>query len=306
MATIIDTGLTTAGLKGNFFSAIKSVQPFWKKLATVIRSTGPSESYRWLGTVPQMREWGSGRLAKGLASESYNVENHKYEATIEVDRDELADDQLGQIRIRVRDLAVRAATHPDKLLGALLANGSQSGYEGYDGVPFFSASHPYGSSTQSNLLDCAASDPNAVTSDDFADAYQQAVQQMLSIKDDQGEPMNHDLAGLIAVVPPALWYAARQALTAETISSSSNVLAGEAQVAVFPRLTDGTTWFLCRTDVPVRPFIFQDREALEFAALAEGSEEAFKREKYLYGVRARYAMAYGYWQYCIRTQFTQA
>jgi phage major head subunit gpT-like protein len=38
-------------------------------------------------------------------------------------------------------------------------------------------------------------------------------------------------------------------------------------------------------------------------ALAENSEEAFKREKFLYGVRARYRMTYGYWQYAVRTQF---
>jgi phage major head subunit gpT-like protein len=72
---------------------------------------------------------------------------------------------------------------------------------------------------------------------------------------------------------------------------------------VFPRLSSTDKFYLLRTDVEVRSFIFQDREALEFTALAQGSEEAFKREKYLYGVRARYAMAYGYWQYCAGTQF---
>lgn len=307
MATIIDTGLTTAGLKGNFFSALKAVDPFWRKVATAIKSTGPSENYQWLGTVPQMRPWGSGRLAKGLTSESYSVENHKYEATIEVDRDEFSDDQLGQIRIRVRDLARRSATHPDKLLAVLLANGDQSGYEGYDAVEFFSDSHPNTEAgNQSNVLSVEVTDSSDVSTDDFGSCYQQAVQTLLAIKDDQGEPINEDLSGLIAVVPPALWYPAKQALLAETISSSSNILAGEAQVAVFPRLTDGTTWFLCRTDTEVRPFIFQDREPLEFSSLAEGSEEAFKREKYLYGARARYAMAYGYWQYCIQAQFTEA
>jgi phage major head subunit gpT-like protein len=56
--------------------------------------------------------------------------------------------------------------------------------------------------------------------------------------------------------------------------------------------------------VEVRPFISQDRESIEFTALADGSEESFKREKYLYGVRARYALAYGYWQHCVRVQFT--
>ncbi len=304
MATVINTGLTTSALKGNFFSSLKKVRPIWRELATVVRSNGPSESYRWLGTVPQMREWGTGRLAKGLRSESYNVENHKYEATIEVDRDELADDQLGQIVVRVRELARRAATHPDKLLATMLENGGESGYTSYDGVTFFSSSHESGDSgTQSNDLSYDVANVSAVTADEFAESYQQAVETLLSYKDDQGEPMNNDLGRLVVLVPSSLWYRAKQALTADMLGSSTNILSGEAQVIVFPRLTSNEKWYLCRTDVEVRPFIFQDREPLEFTALAEGSEESFKREKYLYGVRARYALAYGYWQYCVRTTF---
>ncbi len=304
MATIIDTGLTTSALKGNFFSALKAVQPVWRQLATVVKSTGPSESYRWLGTVPQMREWGAGRLGKGLRSESYNVENSKYEATIEVDRDELSDDQLGQIVVRVRELARRAGTHPDKLLADLIENGATAGYTSYDGTTYFATDHESGDSgSQSNALTYDATDPATVTADEFAASYQSAVEAMLSYSDDQGEPFNDGIGKLSVLVPPALWYVAKEALTADMLSSTTNVLSGEAGVIVFPRLSSTDKWYLCRTDVEVRSFVFQDREALEFTSLAEGSEEAFKREKYLYGVRARYAMAYGYWQNCIRTLF---
>jgi phage major head subunit gpT-like protein len=304
MSTIINTGLTTSALKGNFFSALKATNPIWKQLATVVRSTASSENYRWLGTVPQMRQWGSGRLAQGLRSESYSVENQKYEATLEVDRDELADDQLGQIVVRVRELARRAAIHPDKLLADMLENGATAGYNSYDGVTFFADSHQSGDSgVQSNKLTYDATDPANITADEFAASYEQAVQTMLSYKDDQGEPANGEIGKLAVIVPANLWYKAKQALTAQVADMSTNILAGEASVVVFPRLTSDDTWYLCRTDVEIRPFVFQDREALEFTALTEGSEEAFKREKFLYGTRARYALAYGYWQYCVRSQF---
>jgi len=39
-------------------------------------------------------------------------------------------------------------------------------------------------------------------------------------------------------------------------------------------------------------------------SMAEGSDEAFKREKFLYGVAARYAMSYGLWTRAVRTDFT--
>ncbi len=54
----------------------------------------------------------------------------------------------------------------------------------------------------------------------------------------------------------------------------------------------------------VRPFIFQDREPVESNALRKDSDEGFKREKSLCGVRARCAMSFGLWQFAGRTGFT--
>lgn len=304
MSTLIDTGLTTSALKGNFFSAFKAVNPLWQQVASIVKSNGASESYRWLGTVPQMREWGTGRLTQGLRSESYSVENHKYEATLEVDRDELADDQLGQIIVRIRELARRAGSHPDKLLAEMLEHGSDPGYNSYDGKPFFATDHLSGKSgPQSNLFTFDTIDPTNIAYDDFTASYTQAVEGLLNLRDDQNEPANTELGRLLVIVPTSLWYKAKQTLTAQLNEMTSNIHLDEAKVVVFPRLTNPCQWYLCRTDTEVRPFIFQDREPLEFTTLAEGSEEAFKREKYLYGVRARYALAYGYWQHCVQMRF---
>jgi len=78
---VINTGLLTKGLRSEFFDRFENTTKHFQELATRIPSTSDSETYRWLGTVPKMREWGSGRLAKGLRTESYSVENLKYEAT---------------------------------------------------------------------------------------------------------------------------------------------------------------------------------------------------------------------------------
>ncbi len=85
-------------------SRLRSGRPGALPLGSVARvvSTSDREDYRWLGTVPKVREWGQGRLAQGLRVESYSIENLKYEATIEVDRDEISDDQTGQIRSKAR------------------------------------------------------------------------------------------------------------------------------------------------------------------------------------------------------------
>jgi len=101
-----------------------------------------------------------------------------------------------------------------------------------------------------------------------------------------------------------MFFTAMEAVSATVISNASNVLQGAARVIAFPWLTDLSKWYLLKTDGVIRPIIFQDREPLEFAALIEDSDEGFRREKFLYGVRARYRMAYGYWQFGVRVNMT--
>jgi phage major head subunit gpT-like protein len=301
---VINTGLLTKGLRSEFFSRYDATPVQYTELATRIPSNSDSETYRWLGTVPKMREWGTGRLAKGLRSESYSVENLKYEATIEVDRDEIADDQTGQIRLRVGELAQRAATHKDYLIAQLLINGETAGYNSYDGVSFFNDAHVSGESgSQDNKLTYDAANADNPSETEFKAALKQGIATMLAFQDDRGDPMALSATGLVCVVPVAMYFTALEAINATIINNTSNLLQGVTRVVSFPWLTDASKWYLLKTDGVVRPFIFQDREPVEFTALAEGSEEAFKREKFLYGVRARYRLAYGYWQFAVRTDF---
>jgi len=302
---VINTGLLTKGLRSEFFDRFNGTTTYYQDLATRIVSTSDSETYRWLGTVPRMREWGTGRLAKGLRSESYSVENYKYESTIEVDRDEIADDQTGQIRIRIGELAQRAATHKDYLISQLLINAATAGFNSYDGVTFFNDSHQSGDSgaQDNDLTYTADAGDNQPTTDEFKGGLKQAIGQLLSFKDDQGEPMPLNATGLVCAVPPQMLFTALEAVNATLINQTSNVLEGAARVVSLPWLTDATAWYLLKTDGVVRPFIFQDREPVEFGSLSESSEEGFKREKLLFGARARYRLTYGYWQHAVRTTF---
>jgi phage major head subunit gpT-like protein len=302
---VINTGLLTKGLRSEFFNRFNATTTFYQDLATRIASTSDSETYKWLGSLPRMRQWGTGRLAKGLGTESYSVENLKYEATLEVDRDEIADDKTGQIRIRIGELAERAATHKDYLLAQLLISGETAGFNSYDGVSFFNDSHVSGSSgAQDNQVTSTAADPDDPTTDEFKRALKIAIGTMMAFKDDQGEPMSISASGLVCVVPTTMYLTALEAVNATIVSATSNVVAGAARIIAMPWLTEPSKWYLLKTDGVVRPFIFQDREPVEFTALTQESDEGFRREKYLYGVRARYRIAYGYWQHAVLMAFT--
>lgn len=302
---IINTGLLTKGLRSEFFSRLQATTAYYQDLATRIQSSSESETYKWLGSLPRMREWGTGRLARGLRSESYSIENLKYESTLEVDRDEIADDKTGQIRIRVAELAERAATHKDYLIAQLLINGEIAGFNGYDGVSFFNDAHVSGSSgAQDNKLTSEAVQPDSPTAEEFRAGLKTAIGAMMSFKDDQGEPMSISATGLACAVPTTMYLTALEAVSATMVASTTNILTGAARIIAFPWLTDQSKWYLLKTDAVIRPFIFQDREPVEFTALTEESDEGFRREKFLYGVRARYRIAYGYWQYAVRMDFT--
>lgn len=306
---IINTGLTLPGLKAEFFQRFSEVvkRTFFEQLSTRIASNKDKETFAFLGSVPPMREWGTGRKARGLFSESFDVKNLKYELTLEVDMDEVDDDQLGQIRIRISELADRAATHKDALIAQLLINGATSGFDSYDGVSYFNAAHVSGDSgSQSNILSqSGTTDPDDPTTAEFSKALKTAIASMLGLVDDQGEPMVISLdSGLFVVVPPTMMWTALESINSTLVSSTTNVLQGAAQVITFPYITATDTFYLLYTGSTVRPFIFQDRAPVEFHALENASETGFLREKYLYGVRARYRMTYGYWQHAIKITFS--
>lgn len=255
--TVINTGLLTKDARSEFLNRFRPADDaaIYNKIATIIKSTKDSESYRWLGSTPRMREWGTGRKAVGLRKEAYDVANQKYESTLEVDRDELSDDQTGQIKIRIGEMALAAATHKDYLAAQLLINGATTGFNSYDGVTFFNTAHVSGASgnQSNNLTEAGTAAPTDPTTIEFKTALKKAVAAMMGFKDDRGEPMlGMNLAGLLVVVPTNMLYPASEAVNASIINNTTNVQAGIAQVQTLPWLAAQDTWYLCKTDGPHR------------------------------------------------------
>jgi hypothetical protein len=77
------------------------------------------------------------------------VETKDWEATIEVDRNDIEDDQLGFYNPIVAALAEEARKHPEKLISDLMIGGFSTAC--YDGQNFFSTAHPVGAGTVSNF-----------------------------------------------------------------------------------------------------------------------------------------------------------
>lgn len=305
MATT-STGLSQRGLNATFFPRFKDTPTLWRELCSLIKSDSAGETYKWLGQLPMPSEWKGKRRSQALRDFGMQLLNQHWESTLPVDRDELADDQTGQIALRVGEMAARFAQHPDKLLVELIEAGESALC--YDGQYFFDTDHAEGTSgSQSNKLTYDVATPAAPTAVEFEAAFWKVIEALVGFVDDHGEPWNmfttiDQMAGLLVVVPKNMLQVAVKLLGANAapiLSNDSNILAGRAKVVTNARLSWTTKFAVFKTDDVMRPLIFQDRQPVK-TDIKDDSED--KEIKYM--ADGRYALGYGLWQKAVLVNLT--
>lgn len=311
-------GLGSRAIIGSFYAALEAVMGAgWiGPLSMLFQSDQSSETYKWLGMSPAMREWIGGRNAKGLSENGITITNKTWEGTLVIPVDWIRRDKTGQIQVRINELATRASELDSKLLSNLINSGGASTYGNcYDGQYFFDVDHAEGDSgTQTNAL--VASDYSDLNIGTAANptvaemnlAILKTIQHMFGFKDNQGEPLNANAKNFLVMVPTNMMGAGMGAVYGKIINASTgaydntmvNAAAAQGfnvQCVVNPRLTNTAKFYVFRTDAPAKPFIRQEEEPLTVEAIAEGSEHEFKNNEHLYGTKRICNVGYGYWQY---------
>lgn len=292
MGQIVNTVLLEKGLRADFMKAYNNGENPAEVMPVIMQatSTSSSEKFGWLGNVPQLQEWLDERKAQGLNDFDYSIVNKDYEATLKVARNEIMDDQLGGVKIRINDLASKARLFVRKLFFDAIEAGTTDLC--YDGQAFFSNSHSEGASgTQDNLGSGTGTSVAQISAD-----INTAIAAMMNFKDDQGEPFNEGAMDLYIVAPWQLKVNLDQVLNATQISATDNMLKGVAKPIYSSRLSDANDWYLLNAAGLVKPFIFQVRQAPVFASLEGNSDAGFMRKDYFYGIDVRYGFGYGLWQ----------
>lgn len=128
-----------------------------------VPSTTRTEEYGWLGQFPGLREWVGERVLRSISEHGYTIRNKKFEATVEVIRDDIEDDHYGVYRPLFAEMGRSAAAHPCEMTFGALKNGFETVC--YDGQYFFDGDHPGPDGSVSNtgggagaawfLLDCS-------------------------------------------------------------------------------------------------------------------------------------------------------
>lgn len=131
-----------------FNQAFEGAPAQWPLVAMEAPSAGRSVDYKWLGDFPMMKEWLGDRVIKDLSGFRYEIVNKDYEATVEVDRNDIEDDLIGVYTPMIQGLGVAARQHPDMLVWALLNAGFTTAC--FDGQYFFDTDHPVAGASVSN------------------------------------------------------------------------------------------------------------------------------------------------------------
>ncbi len=304
--------LSSRAIIGEFYNTLEqNTGAIWVPgVSAMFESNQESETYKWLGMAPAMREWVGGRHAKGFRENGITIVNKTFESTLEVLLNEMRRDKTGQIMVRVRELAERTNAHWAKLLSALIVNAESAVC--YDGQYFFDTDHSEGDSgTQSNDIQSNITTTTAPTAAEMETAILKNVEQLLGFKDDQGEPMNEEAMRFLVMVPVPFMAATAAALKNPVIVDGSgsrtntitNLGGFQFEMAVNPRLNWTEKFAVFRTDGQTKPFIRQEEEGVTVSAIAEGSELEFNENKHRYGVKAIRNVGYGYWQHACLTTF---
>lgn len=276
-----------------------------------------TEHYRWLGQTPMMRKWVAGRHPQGLNHEAYTLDNEKFEATMDVENDDLNRGLGGQIRVRIQEMADSANEYPQFLASGVVDLGESALC--YDGQPFFSAAHPGNAkiAAQKNLLTATevpalnVGTATAPTPVEMTQAVLGVIGYMYGLKDDQGRPMNGSAQKFLLMVPVSLWL---PAVGPANISLGSNMtgladnplLAAAAKMGISlevrpnPYLNWTATFSVFRTDGRAKPLIWQEEYPIQISTLGPDSEYAHTNDRQQFGIKRSCNVGYGYWQFAAK------
>jgi phage major head subunit gpT-like protein len=137
------------GFTAVFNAAFQDTQTWHDRVAMTVPANTRIMDYKFLLDFPMVREWIGDRQISSLEPKAYQVESKDWEATIEVDRNDIEDDQMGLYNPIISALAQEARTHPEKLIADLLGGGFTTTC--YDGHNFFATDHPVGAEAVANF-----------------------------------------------------------------------------------------------------------------------------------------------------------
>lgn len=288
-------GAVFTNLKTTFHKAFDSAPAVWDKFAMKVPSTSSQNDYSWLANFPKMRKWIGEKHVKNLKAFTYTIVNDDWEATVEVDRNDMEDDNLGIYGPQAQGAGFSAKQLPDEIVLELVNYGHQE--KCFDGQYFFDTDHEVKGASVSNRFTLPL---KADTQENAIASFGVVRTAMKKFKDEEGRPLN--TSPNVMLVGPALEDVANVLANNDKLEDGKpNPYRGTFSVEVDARIESDTAWYLLDTTKPVKPFIYQERKAPMFVSQTDmNADDVFSRRKYKFGAEARAAGGYGFWQLAVK------
>ena len=307
-----DPNIVLRGIKAAFLQSLGVAAGMvqYPKYCQIVPSRAASEKYVFAGAFPKPRKWVDERQgAGGLVTFSYEITNERYEVTVEIDGDRLADDQVGIVLPWMQEAGMSIMLFRDEMFNTLREAGKSTAC--FDGQYFHYASHQMEAETaQSNYVSAGSFD---VTVDGQRKLFHDAMMRLKKMTDSKGRPgvvNSGSLPGLTVTIPAdaTLYELWQRVLFGKLIADGGgfqpvavdNQVKGLANLAVDPSLTDTNDLYIEVLGMPMKPYIFQEREKATVTILGTNSEHYVKTGNVLLTARERYAFGYGYWPRSLR------
>lgn len=273
--------------EARFQEGYSSAELALSKLYFDIPSSTRSNRYGWIAQQLTLRQWIGARVSQNLSEHEYTLVNVPYEGTVEVDKFDIEDDNLGLYTgVQLPQLGEAVRKHPEILAADLLVANPL----GFDGLSFFNAAHPTfapGGTTYRNDYALAL---NATNLNIMMSGASQ-------ISGEDGRPLGARFTHII--VPPILEFPAKQILKSATYASLiggegsgavriDNQMQGVLDIIVAPYLSAATTFYLADLSKAIKPLVHQNRSPAQFVSRDNVQDpKVFDLRKFTYGVELR-------------------
>lgn len=270
------------GFRLLFQQGLDSVKSMWNLIAMESPSTGDSETYGWLKSLPGMREWLGDRVVNNLAASDYTIKNRDFELTVSVPRNAFEDDKLGVFRQPFLGLGDAVGRSPDELVWPQLLDGFTALC--HDGRAMFATNHPNGKQ---------AAYSNKGTKKISQTNFDAAYLAMTTLVNENGKPL--------AIKPTHLFHGPTDRSTAFAIVKSrtlddltDNPDQNIVEPVEVPWFGSSRAWFLADLSRPnLKPIILQRRKAPQFVMKnAVTDDNVFFQKEFVYGADDRKAVGF--------------
>lgn len=248
----------------------------YTRWSNIIPSNAAAEKYPMTIVTGGMREWIGERVINRLSGEFLTVLNRDFEHLEAVNRNDIADDNIGMYAPMFESMGIDAGNLWARLAtAALLSPGKWA-----DKANFYSPTRKLGRATYNNVVNEALS----------ATTYETARGLMMGYMDTTGgNPLG--LVPDLLVVGPALEKTARKILAASMVVEDGvavdNVHKDECEIQVNPYIP-GAQWFLMNTKRGVKPVSVQKRQEGQMKRWDQDSDTCVKdKNENHYGLHYR-------------------